>query len=123
MWKVYTLDRLMVGWDIPPELIALCGSVPIASFCLPHLECRRPRCEEWTQKSFAAVSNEASYQTDETGMDEMSLPHSPLCTLITTYISHLSGTKEMEFLQNDNDFHYRSEGRAHQLLAEGPGIK
>lgn len=40
-------------------------------------------------------------------MDEMSLPHSPLCTLITTYISHLSDTKEMEFLQNDNDFYYQ----------------
>lgn len=81
-WKVCTLDRLMVGWDFPPMLIALCGSVPITSFCLPHSafggECRRPRCEEWTQKSVSAVSNEASYQTDETVMDGMSLPHSPL---------------------------------------------
>lgn len=123
MWKVCTLDRLVVGWDFPPMLIALCGSVPITSFCLPHSafggECRRPRCEEWTQKSFTAVSNEASFQTDETVMDEMSLPHSPLCTLITTSISHLSKTKEVEFLQNDSDFHYRGKSRTRQLLVEG----
>lgn len=123
MRKVYTLDRLVVGWDFPPMLIALCGSVPITSFCLPHSafggECRRPRREEWTQKSFTAVSNEASYQTDETVIDEMSLPHSPLCTLITTSISHLSKTKEVEFLQNDNDFHYRRRSRARLLLVEG----
>jgi len=36
-------------------------------------------------RSFAVVSNEASYQTDETVMDEMSLQLSPLCTLITIY--------------------------------------
>lgn len=52
----------------------------------------------------------------ETVMDEMSLPHSPLCTLITTSISHLSKTKEVEFLQNDNDFHY--SGRSRQLSVE-----
>lgn len=50
-------------------------------------------------------------------MDEMSLPHSPLCTLITTYISHLSGTKEMEFLQNYNDFH--SQRRPHSSTFSG----
>lgn len=129
MWKVHTLDRLMVGRDFPPMLIALYGSVPITPFCLPHSafggECRRPWCEEWTQKSFTAVSNEASYQTDETVMDEMSLPHSPLCTLITTSISHLSKTKEVEFLQKDNDFHYRGISRTRQLLVEGSesGVK
>lgn len=120
MWKDCTLDRLMVGWNFPPMLIALCGSVPITSFCLPHFafggECRRPWCEEWTQKSFTAVSNEASYQTDETVMDEMSLPHTPLCTLITTSISHLSKTKEVEFLQNDNDFHFHSKSCSRQLF-------
>lgn len=104
-------------------LIALCGSVPITSFCLPHCvfggECRRPRREEWTQKSFTAVSNEASYQTDETVMDEMSLPHSPLCTLITTSISHLSKKKEVEFLQNDNDFHCHGRRCTRQLSVEG----
>lgn len=82
-------------------------------------ECRRPQCEEWTQKSFTAVSNEASYPTDETVMDEMSLPHSPLCTLITSPISHMSKTKEVEFLQKDNDFHYWGQIRSHQLLVEG----
>lgn len=65
------------------------------------------------------VSNEASYQTDETVMDEMCLPHSPLCTLITTSISHLSETEEAGFLQKDNDFHYHGEGRTHQLRVEG----
>lgn len=120
MWKDCTLDRLMVGWDFPPMLIALCGSVPITSFCLPHFafggECRRPWCEEWTQKSFTAVSNEASYQTDETVMDEMSLPHTPLCTLITTSISHLSKTKEVEILQNDNGFHFHGKSCSRQLF-------
>lgn len=116
IWKVYSLDRFMGGWEFPPKLIALCGSVPVTPFRLPHSafggECWRRRCEEWTLKSFSVVSNEASYQTDETVMDEMSLPYSPLCTLITTSISHLSETKEGGFLQNDNDFHARPRPRS-----------
>lgn len=63
--------------------------MPDTSFCLPHCavsgECEGPRGVKSGLKELCAVSNEASYQTDETVMDEMSLPFSRLCTLITIY--------------------------------------
>lgn len=42
-----TLDKIMVGWGFVPMVIALYGSVPDTSFCLPHCavgaECGGPR--------------------------------------------------------------------------------
>ncbi len=55
------------------------------TFLQPVVSVRDPGVWRVVWSSFAAVSNEASYQTDETVMDEMSLPLSPLCTLITLF--------------------------------------
>ena len=44
--------------------------------------------------------------------------HTPLCTLITTSISHLSKTKEVEFPQNENDFHYCGKTALANFLVE-----
>lgn len=42
-----TLDKIMVGWGFIPTVIALYGSVPDTSFCLPHCsiggECEKPK--------------------------------------------------------------------------------
>lgn len=42
-----TLDKIMVGWGFVPVVIALYGSVPNTSFCLPLRadsgECEGPR--------------------------------------------------------------------------------